>query len=82
MAKKSKDSCTFYPLSDPKHCRKPQQEDSRAVEVGATWPSCYGEVAFPKKVFIHDRHQYAVYLFMDGKLELRLQAVDLPAFHH
>ena len=33
MAKKSKESGTFYPFSDPKHCRKPQQEGSPSVDV-------------------------------------------------
>ena len=33
MSKMGKESRSFYPLSDPKYFRKPQQEDSPAVEV-------------------------------------------------
>ena len=80
MAKKSKERCTFYPFSDPKHCRKPQQEDNPAVEVSNLALLLRGG-SIPEEG-TYTGQQYAVYLFMDGELELRVQAVDLLAFYH
>ena len=63
MARKSKDTCTFYPLTDPKHCRKRHQEDSPEVEVRNLVLLLW--VSFPKKclyrtsvcgLFVHGRY--------------------------
>ena len=49
----------------------------------ATRPSCYVSVAFPKVLVLYISVRFIqCLLFMDGKLELQIEAVDLLACYH
>ena len=80
MAKKSEEKYTLYPLSDPKHCRKPQQEDSPPAVKVSNLALLLRVGRFPKVFVLYSSMRFIqCFLFMGGKLELRIQAVDLLA---